>query len=224
MGANGNLTKRLHLDQAKQFSDRRKENNINTESWQMSGDHFFVMQGTINRATLFNKLQPNNLSKNCFKKYFDNMSGNIGIAFDGCNSILSVPLHDIIHHSHIVMIFGKLFDQSRPWGPVFRFKNNPEYTHHVFQQFASEYFGDLHALSQLFVAHKECLFNAYCTQCIAAESSLFERKSKQPNFYYDAAPSFQSRFDNICKYSFLNCFSSFNGYSMPILRTSNFRL
>ncbi len=98
----------------------------------MSGDHFVVMQGTINQVTLFNELQSNNLLKSHFKKYLDNMSGDIGIAFDGCEVILSIPWHDIIHFSHVIMFFGKLFDQSRPWGPVFRFKNNPEYTHHVF--------------------------------------------------------------------------------------------
>ncbi len=63
----------------------------------MSGDHFVVMQGKIDRATLFNELRSNNLSKSCFKIYFDNNSGDIGIAFDGCKSILSVPWHDIIH-------------------------------------------------------------------------------------------------------------------------------
>jgi hypothetical protein len=131
-GADRNPTKRLYSDQAKQFSDRRKENNINTESWEMSCDHFFVMQGTINWVTLFNELRLNNLSKSHFKKYHDNMSGDIGIAFDSCKSILSIPWHDIIHYSHVVMIFGKPFDQSCPWGPVFQFKNNPQYPHHVF--------------------------------------------------------------------------------------------
>ncbi len=90
-GASGNPTECSYLDQAKQFSDKRKENNISTEFWLMSGDHFVVMQGTIDRATLFNELRSNNLSKSHFKKYFDNKSGDIGITFDGCESILSVP-------------------------------------------------------------------------------------------------------------------------------------
>jgi hypothetical protein len=65
------------------------------------------------------ELQSNNLSKSCFKKYFDNKSSDIAIAFDGCKSILSVPWHDIIHYSHVIMFFGKPFDQSHPLGPVF---------------------------------------------------------------------------------------------------------
>ncbi len=105
---------------------------------------------------------------------------------------------------------------------MFQFKNNPEYAHYVFWQLASEYFGDSCASSLLFAVYKECLCNAYCMQCIAAEWSLIEKRSKQPNFTYKAARSFQSRFNNICRYSFLNCFSSFNDYSMPILRTSDF--
>jgi hypothetical protein len=30
------------------------------------------------------------------------------------------------------MFFGKAVDQSCPWGPVFQFKTDPEYAHHVF--------------------------------------------------------------------------------------------
>ncbi len=56
VGANRNPTKRLYLDQAKQFADKRKELNISSEFWQMPGDHFVVMQGTINCATLFDEL------------------------------------------------------------------------------------------------------------------------------------------------------------------------
>ncbi len=106
VGAGRNPTKRLYLDQAKRFSDMRKENNINTESWQMSGDHFIVLQGTINQATLFDELWSSNLSQSHFKKYFNNMSGDIGIDFDGWDSILSVPWHDIIHYSHIIMFLA----------------------------------------------------------------------------------------------------------------------
>jgi hypothetical protein len=37
------------------------------------------MQGTINRATLFDELQLNNQSKSHFKKYFDNKSGTLAL-------------------------------------------------------------------------------------------------------------------------------------------------
>ena len=63
------------------------------------------------------------------------------------------------------MFFGKCFDQSRPWSPVFHFKSDPEYAHHVFRQFASEYFGDSRVSSQLFAAYKECL-NQFSEQTV----------------------------------------------------------
>jgi hypothetical protein len=85
----------------------------------MSGDHFAVMQGIINRSTLFDELQSNNLSKSHFMKYFNDKRGDIGIAFNGCKSILSLPWHDIIYYSHVIMFLGKPFDQSCPLGPVF---------------------------------------------------------------------------------------------------------
>ena len=51
--------------------------------------------------------------------------------FNGTNQVLSVPWYDVIQYSKTVMFFGKCFDQLRPWGPVLRFKTDPEYVHHV---------------------------------------------------------------------------------------------
>ncbi len=117
------------------------------------------------------------------------------------------------------MFFGKAFDQSCPWGPVFRFKTDPEYAHYVFHQFAFKYFGDLRALLQLFVAYKECLCNVY--QALADLLSI-EQKRRISKFNYEGAKTFFAEFDNICCQSFLNCFSNFNDYLMPILWTSDF--
>jgi hypothetical protein len=60
------------------------------------------------------------------------------LVFDGSDKTLSMPWQDIINYSHIIMLFGKAFDQSHPWGPVFQFKTDTEYAHHVFRQFAYE--------------------------------------------------------------------------------------
>jgi hypothetical protein len=72
----------------------------------MAGNNFFVIQGTICQATLHDKLQSNYLSQSCFKKYFEDRSGDIGVPLDGCDTILSKPWQDIIHYSHIIMFFG----------------------------------------------------------------------------------------------------------------------
>jgi hypothetical protein len=120
------------------------------------------------------------------------------------------------------MFFGRCIDRLRSWGPVFWFKTNPEYAHHVFHQFASEYFDDLQASAQLFMAYKDCMCRVYCSQCLEAESTYTVTKAKIPKFNFDAARMFQSSFDNICRHSFLNCFLNFNDYLMPILQTSDF--
>jgi hypothetical protein len=107
------------LEQAKHVVDQQKENGIATESWQMAGASFYIIQGTISRATLHDEIQSNKLSCSLFMKYFTNRSGDIGITFNGCNTTLSVPWHDVIYYSHIIKFFGKCFDQLHLWGPVF---------------------------------------------------------------------------------------------------------
>ena len=156
-----------------------------------------------------------------FTKYFFNKSSDFGISCDGCTTILSEPWHDVIHCAQVLMFFGKSFDLSRPWGPVFCFKSDPEYAHHVFRQFASEYFGDSRVSSQLFASYKECLCNYYRLRCINTECSSV-RKQDLPTFNCDAARKFQLCFDNICRHSYFNSFSDFNDYSMPILSTADF--
>jgi hypothetical protein len=160
-----------------------------------------------------------NLSRSQFVKYFTNLSGNFGILFDGLSQKLSAPCQ----YSHIVTFFGKQFDQLRPWGLVFWFKTNPEECvhHHVFLCFASEYFGDSQALVQLFAAYKNCMCTIYryhkCNLDDVSTSTSMRTKMPPSN-------AFQSMFDNICRYSFLTCFSNFNDYSMPILSTSDFSM
>jgi hypothetical protein len=98
---------------------------------------------------------------------------------------------------------------------------DPKYAHHIFWQFASEYFGDLRALSQLFAAYKDYLCNVYRA---TAKSSTTDRPSKLPNFNGEGAKMFFAQFDNISHHSFQNCFTNFNDYSMPILNTTDFTI
>ena len=73
----------------------------------MAGDQYVVMQGTIQQATLHDKLQSCNLSRGCFKKYFNNGSGDIVMMFDGCETSILSP---------IIMFFGKPFSTNRVHG------------------------------------------------------------------------------------------------------------
>ncbi len=110
-GANGNLTEQSYSDQRECILEIRKKNGIVMESWRMSGDSFYVLQGTISRATLYNEIRSNNLTKSQFMKYFANRSEDFGISFEGSNKILSVPWNDVIQYSHIIMFVAKGFDQ-----------------------------------------------------------------------------------------------------------------
>jgi hypothetical protein len=196
VSATGNPTEASYSDQALHIVEQQKRNNQTTETWRMAGDAFYVMQGTLIRATLHDQLAATKLSTSRFKKSFFNKDGDFGFSFEGCSTILSIPWYDVIHCSNVVMFFGKCFDQSRPWGPVFRFKSDPEYAHHVFRQFASEYFGDSRVSSQLFTAYKDCLNQFYRTRYAALISTPPNRAMNM--FSSDSARRFQSVFDNIC--------------------------
>ncbi len=195
--ADANGTKVSYSDQTKLISASTKECSIKTKSWKMSGKQYILMQGCIVQATLHDKLVSKMLSWSRFKCYYKNRSGNIGVVFDRSSAILSVLWQNIINYSHIIMFFGKQFDQSFLFGPVFRFKTDPEYAHHVFRQFASENFGDSCASSQLFAPYKDCLCNVYRA---IAKSSSTDRPSKLPNFNGEGAEMFFAQFDNLLSF------------------------
>ena len=143
------------------LSDSRKTRNINTESWRMVGDQYFVMQGTIQWATLHSKIQSHNLSRGHFLKCFDSCSGDIIVSFDGCDTILSVPGQDIIGYLHIIMFLACNLT-NHVHGDCFSDSKMIQNTHITFFcQFASEYFGDSRASLQLFAAYKEWMCNIY---------------------------------------------------------------
>jgi hypothetical protein len=161
VSATGNPTEVSYSNQAMHIIQQRKHNGQTTKTWQMAGDAFHVMQGTLIQATLHNKLVSNKLSSSHFRKSFFNKDGDFGFLFKGCAMILSAPRHDVIQCSNVIMFFGKSFNQSRPWGPVFCFKSDPEYAHHVFRQFASKYFGDSRVSLQLFTLARDLLLDGF---------------------------------------------------------------
>jgi hypothetical protein len=197
VSAIGNPTELSYSDQAIHIVQQWKLNGQTTETWRMAGNAFHVMQGTLIRATLHNELVSRQLLCRRFRKSFFNKDGDFGFSFEGCLTILSVPWHDVIHCSNVIMFFGKSFDQSRPWGPVFCFKSDPEYAHHVFHQFASEYFGDSRVSSQLFAAYKDCQNNYYRSRYTNRACVSIQSRPKH-TFSFDGARRFQSNFDNIC--------------------------
>jgi len=212
-GVEGDPTETSYSDQAKCITSCRSESEIATESWRMAGNQYLVLQGKLFRSTMHDEVMSGNLSQSRFEKCFANLSGDFGISFEGTKNILSVPWCNVVQYCNVVMFFGKQFDQTRPWGPVFRFKNDPEYAHHVFRSFASEYFGDLRASSQLFAVYKECMCTIYREHSLLVASALSNKlRAKMATFGTDRARTFQAT----------NCFSKFNDYTMPILHTFDF--
>ena len=127
-----------------------------------------------------------------------------------------------MQYCNVVMFFGKQFNQMHPLGPVIWFKNNPEYAHQDFRSFASEYFGESRALSQLFAVYKDCMCTIYRERShVVASASSNKLRAKMATFDTDRARTFQTDYDAFCKLAFTNCFSKFNDYTMPILHTSN---
>ncbi len=114
------------------------EHGLNTETWRMAGNSYHVIQGRIIRATLHGELISNNLPHGHFTKYFFNRSGNFGITFDGCDTILLVLWHDVIHYLHVVVFFALwliMLQSIAFMGRGILFKTDPKYAHHVFQLF-----------------------------------------------------------------------------------------
>ena len=186
----------------------------------MAGDQYLLLQGKLFRSTMHDEVMPGNLLQSRFKKCFTKLCGDFGISFEETKHILFVPWCDVVQYCNIVMFFGKQFDQMQSWGPVFRFKNDPEYAHHVFGSFASEYFGDLQASSQLFAVYKGmCTIYRECSLVVASASSN-QLRAKMATFDTDHVRTFQTNFDAFCKLAFTNCFLKFNDYTMPMLGTS----
>jgi hypothetical protein len=107
VSATGNPTEVSYFDQAMHIVQQQKDNELRTETWRMAGDAFHVMQGMLIRSTLHNELVSNKLSSSRFRKSYFNKDGDFRFSFEGCATILSVPWHDVIQCSNVIMFFGK---------------------------------------------------------------------------------------------------------------------
>ena len=108
-GAHGDPTKLSYFDQSKQIRDSRKQHNINTESWRMAGDNYFLCKVqfieqpfmmNFSRIISHGVVSRNNLTIAIAVEI------SVGVTFDGCDFILYVPWQDIIHYMHIVMLLA----------------------------------------------------------------------------------------------------------------------
>ena len=100
----------------------------------------------------------------------------------------------------------------------------PQHTHHIFCQFASEYFGNSRACSMLYIEYQQARLDAAVEELVtsqgitASASNLFQESS----FKTKRAQQFQHGFDRYCEHAFLNCMNSYNDYSQPLLVPDDF--
>ena len=100
----------------------------------------------------------------------------------------------------------------------------PQHTHHIFCQFASEYFGNSRACSMLYIEYQQARLDAAVEELVtsqgitASASNLFQESL----FKTKRAQQFQHGFDCYCEHAFLNCMNSYNDYSQPLLVPDDF--
>jgi len=100
----------------------------------------------------------------------------------------------------------------------------PQHAHHIFCQFASEYFGNSRACSMLYIEYQQARLDPaveelFTSQGITASASNLFQESL---FKTERAQQFQHWFDRYCKHAFLNCMNSYNDYSQPLLVPDDF--
>ena len=99
-----------------------------------------------------------------------------------------------------------------------------QHAHHIFRQFASEYFGDSWASSMLFIKYQQTRLDAAAEIFMSSQGN----KSSASKLFHDSlfktkrAQLFQYWFDRYCEHAFLNCINSYNDYSQPLLVPDDF--
>jgi hypothetical protein len=99
-----------------------------------------------------------------------------------------------------------------------------QHAHHIFCQFASEYFGDSPASSILFIEYQQARLDAAAEIFMSSQGNT----SSASNLFHDSsfkterAQRFQYWFDRYCEHAFLNCMNSYNNNSQPLLVPDDF--
>jgi hypothetical protein len=129
------------------------------EYWKMCGRRYFVRQARIDRSSHYSEIKMKAVSSRQFLDAFDNEGGDFAFQFEGTPTKLTIPWRDIINASKTVMLFGAPFSQGRSFPELFR-KKKAQHAHHIFRQFASEYYGDSRACAMLCIAYQQARLDA----------------------------------------------------------------
>ena len=205
-----------YLETAKVIESDLSHEGLPVETWRMSSKRYLVIQVRINRTSHYDDIKMKSLGQRQFRNAFSNESGDVTIRFDGISTRLTIPWRDFINASRCIMLFGFPFAQGRSFAKLFR-KMKPQHAHHIFCQFASEYFGNSRACSMLYIEYQQARLDAAVEELVtsqgitASASNLFQESS----FKTKRAQQFQHWFDCYCEDAFLNCMNSYNDYSQP---------
>ena len=100
-----------------------------------------------------------------------------------------------------------------------------QHAHHIFCQFALEYFGNSRASLMLFIEYQQARLDAAGEEIVMSSQG---NTSSASNLFHDLsfktkrAQLFQYWFDRYCEHAFLNCMNSYNNYSQPLLVPDDF--
>jgi len=214
---------RYYTDTAKIFQSDLSRDGLPVETWRMWSNRYLVIQGRIDRTSHYDDIKMKSLSQRQFCHAFSNESGDVAIRFDGISTRLTIPWRDFINASRCIMLFGFPFAQGQLFAKLFQ-KMKPQHAHHIFHQFASEYYGDSWACPMLYIEYQQARLDAaveevLTSQGITTSVSIFFQES---SFKTKRAKQFQHWFDRYCEHAFLNCMNSYNDYSQPLLIPDDF--
>ena len=160
-----------------------------------------------------------------FLDAFNNKGEDFAFQFEGTPTRLTIPWCDIICASNTVMIFGAPFSQARSFPELFR-KKKAQDAHHIFCQFASEYYGDSWACAMLCIAFQQARLDAAVADLVVlsedGSTSLPNSIFKESSFNTTEVQRFQYFFDRYCEYAFRNCMNQYNDYSQPLILLNDF--
>ena len=223
MEDNDDKWSKFYSETARAIQSDFRSKGLPVETWRMSSKRYLVLQGRITRSSHYDDISMKSLTQRQFRDAFSNNSGDVAIQFDGITTRLTVPWRDFINVSRCIMLFGFPFKQGRSFAKLFR-KMKAQHAHHIFCQFASEYFGDSQGSLMLFIEYQQARLDA------AAEIFMFSQgnTSSASNLFHgspfktERAQRFQYWFDRYCKHAFLNCMNSYNNYSQPLIVPDDF--
>ena len=191
---------------------------------QIGGQHYHQLKVVVEHARSHDDLASGEMQKPEFYQKFDRKEGFTVRAIDtergdapGQPILITFLWQDLVYHAKEIMFFGSPLNTTRPFDPLFRRKNNPQFVFHVFKHMALEYWGDANASAQLYAAYlkrkSELLEIEVSKTGEAAIKSLYGSLRDMTV----TQKVFCVMFDGLCQNEFVQCISSWNDYGKELV-------